>query len=110
MVAVEAIATTSFIECLRSVGGVQVCPHMLDETSFSLTKCAQVLLPLFTQMNNNVAKAVETKRPSVYGALLGFILSMVRSSSEIRSQTVQINGFLVLGYLLEQVRFVQIIE
>ena len=92
MISVEAMSTSSFVECLRSVGGISV------------------LLPLFTQMNQNVLHFFESTRPSVYGALLGFILGLARSSAEIRMQLMQVNGFLVLGYLLEQANTVVLTE
>jgi hypothetical protein len=62
------------------------------------------MLPLFSQINQNVGASLDPRNMSSYGSLLGFVFSLVRSSLDIRRQMLKINGFLVLSYLLEQVR------
>ena len=85
MIAVEPIVTNSFIECLHSVGGIQV------------------LLPLFAQFNRADDGSSALRRPVAYATLLSLLCSLIRASSVLRDQMMQIDGFLVLGFLFEQV-------
>ena len=91
---VQAVTTHPILEALFSSGGVQVLFPLLSQyaKTRSLDEDGAVLLD---QQGNSPTQLT--------GALLSLLLTLLTSSSKVCKQMHEVKGFLLLGFLLEDV-------
>eukprot|EP00041_Stephanoeca_diplocostata_P039236 m.1602653 g.1602653 ORF g.1602653 m.1602653 type:complete len:779 (-) comp25353_c0_seq68:6930-9266(-) len=87
---VVSIKTEQLQQSLRSSGGIQV------------------LLPLFSQLKDVQARTTdealfEKEAGLLISTLLSLICALITNHTGVQEQTLQIKGFLLVGFLLEQV-------